>query len=144
MVVHHFVRAFIEPRGEVFFGQRHAYGVGNALPERAGGRFHAGCVAVFGVAGGAAAPLAEIFEFVERQVVAVQVQQAVDQHTAVAGGEHKAVAVGPFGVGGVMFQKFRPEYGCHVGHAERHARVTGIGGFHAVNGESADGIGDLF
>ena len=42
-----------------------------------------------------AAPLAERLEVVERQVVAGQVQQAVEQRAAVAGRQDEAVAVGP-------------------------------------------------
>ena len=55
---------FIKLTGKDFFRQRHAHGVGNALPQRAGGGFDAVGVAVFGVAGGFAVQLAEVFQIV--------------------------------------------------------------------------------
>ena len=48
-------------------GDRHADAVAAALAERAGRRLDAGRVAVLGMAGRAAAPLAEVLDVVERQ-----------------------------------------------------------------------------
>ena len=81
---------------------RHADGVGEALPQRSGGDFDAGRVAALGVAGREAAPLPELLDVVQRQVVTGQVQQRVQQHRAMAGGEHEAVAVGPAGIARVV------------------------------------------
>ncbi len=66
-----------------------------------------------GMPGRPAAPLAERLEVVERQVVARQVQQAVEQHAAVAGREHEAVPVGPVRVARVVLEVALPQ---HVGH----------------------------
>ena len=55
---------FIKLFGKDFFRQRHAHGVGNALPQRAGGGFDAVGVAVFGMTGGFAVQLAEVFQIV--------------------------------------------------------------------------------
>ena len=63
--------------------------------------------------------------------VAGQVQQRVEQHRAVAGRQHEAVAVGPARVGGVEFQEAGPQRGGDVGHAHRHAGMAGVGGFDA-------------
>src|SRR3978361_1142311 len=57
------------------------------------GRAQAG--AVRGGAGRQRAPLAELLQLVQRQVVAREVQDAVEEHRAVAGAEDEAVAVGP-------------------------------------------------
>ena len=46
--------------------------------------------------------LAEALQLVEWEVVAGQVQQGIEQHRGVAGGEHEAVAVWPGRVGGVV------------------------------------------
>ena len=65
-------------------------------------------MAVFRVAGGFAADLAEVFEVVQADIfVAGEVEQAVKQHGAVAGGKHEAVAIGPGGALWVEVQKFR-------------------------------------
>jgi hypothetical protein len=80
--------------------QGEADAVGEPLAQRArrdldaGGHVHA--VALW-MARRERAPLAEALELVERQVVARQVQHAVEQHRAVAGGQDEAVAVRPRG-----------------------------------------------
>ena len=126
--------------GQVRFGDRQADAVGEALAERAGGQLDAGRQAVLGVAGRLAAPLAEALQVVERQVVAGQVQQAVQQHAAVAGGEREPVAVGPLRVARVVAQEARPQ---HVGHrrrAERQPGMAAVGLLHGVDRQRADRV----
>ncbi len=131
----------VELRGQHFFGQRHAHAVGDALAQRAGGGFHAGGVAHFGVARRFAVHLAEALEFLDRQVVAGEMQQGVNQHRAVAVGQHEAVAVGPVRIHRVVVHVIAPQHFGDVGHAHGGAGVAGVGGLHAVNGEEADGVG---
>ncbi len=59
--------------------------------------FDAGGMAVFGMAGGLRAELAEILRSRSSRhaLIAGQMQQAIEQHRAVAGRQHEAVAVGP-------------------------------------------------
>ena len=64
-------------------------------PERTGGGLDAERQVVLGMPGGLAAELAETLELLDRQRVAGQMQQRVQQHRAVAVGEHEAVAVRP-------------------------------------------------
>jgi hypothetical protein len=130
-------------RGEHLLGQRHADGIADALAERPGGGLDAGGVAVLGVTGGLRVPLAERLEVVDGDVVAGQVQQRVDQHRAVAVGEHEAIAVRPARVGRVVTQQVVPQHLGDVGHAHRGARVTGIGLLHGIHAERADGIGEF-
>ena len=89
-------------------GDGEAHGIGNALAQGAGGGFHAHGVHVFGVARGLAAQLAELLQVVNRQAVAKQVQQGIDQHAAVAGGKHKAITIQPVGVGAVVLHVAAP------------------------------------
>ena len=124
-------------------GQGEAHGVGQTLTQRTGGRLHAGGFMVLGVAGGLAAQLAELLELLDRQVVAAQVQQRVLQHRAVAVGQHEAVAVEPLGVLRVVTEIVVPEHFGDVGHAHRHAGMTGLGGFDRISGKEADGVGQL-
>ena len=76
-------------------GEAHADAVGEALAERAGRDLDPGGVAGFGMAGRAAAPLAELAQVVEGEAVAGQVEHRVQQDRGVAVGQHEAVAVGP-------------------------------------------------
>ena len=79
-------------------GDRHADAVGEALAERAGGDLDAGRhvdAVALGMAGRERAPLAELLQLVQAQVVAAEVQRGVEQHRAVAGAEDEPVAVGP-------------------------------------------------
>ncbi len=104
---------------EAALGHRHADRGGEALAERPGGGLDAGRVAVLRVAGGQRAPLPEALDLVHRHGrEAGQMQQAVEQHRAVAGREHEAVAVGPVRVGGVELKEPGPEHRRDVGHAQ--------------------------
>ena len=131
----------VEFGGQQLLGQCHAHGVADALAERAGGRFDARGVAEFRVARGFAVQLAEALEFVERQVVAGQVQQRVEQHRAMPVGEHEAVAVGPTRIGRVVLQVALPQGDRHFGHPHRCAGVSRIGRLNGVDGQDADGVG---
>ena len=85
---------------EVPLGDRHADRHREPLPERPGGRLDAVEQEILGMAGAGAAELAEAADVVDRRPrVAGQVKQRVDQHRAVAGRKHEAVAVGPVRVG---------------------------------------------
>ena len=110
--------------GQQFFGQRHADAIGQALPQRAGGGFHARRVLALGVARRHGMELAEVLELFHRQVVAGQVQHAVEQHRAVTVGDDEAVAVPPVGVGRVVLVVVVEEHFGDVGHAHGHTRVA--------------------
>ena len=102
VVIDDVVTRLVEHGREVRFGHRHADRVADALAERARGRLDAGRVAVLGVSRRPALPLPELLEVLERQVVAAQVQAAIEQHRRVAGRQHEPVAIGPCGVGRVV------------------------------------------
>jgi len=59
--------------------------------------------------------LAEVFQLLHGQVVARQMQKRVNQHGSVAVGEHKAVAVAPMRVAGVVVQMLAPQSDCDIG-----------------------------
>ncbi len=54
------------------------------------------------------APLPEPLQFIERQIVAGEMKEAVEQHRAVPRREYKAIMVGPEGIARVMLQKPGP------------------------------------
>ena len=139
VVVHQLVAEFI---GELAFGDRHAERVGNALAERTGGGLDAGGVAVFGMAGGLGAELAEILDILDRHVlVAEEIEQRVEQHRTMAGREHEAVAVRPVRVLGIKAHEAGEQHRGDIGRAHRQAGMAGIGLLHGVHGEEADRVG---
>ena len=124
----------------MLFCRGDADGHAEALAERAGGDFDAGGLAVLGVAGGVGAPLAELLELRHGQVVAGEMQRAVEQRRGVAVGEDEAVAVDPLGVGGIVLHELVVEQvgdGCA---AEGRAGVAGVGLLNGVDGEEAEGV----
>ncbi len=110
------------------------------MAEGSGGGFDAGGEAVFGVAGGDAAPLAENFEVVHGHGVAGEVEQTVEEHGGVAVGEDEAVAVGPGGVGGVEFEVVLEEGVGHRRAAHWSAGVARVGFLDRIHREGAEGV----
>src|SRR5208282_1258009 len=101
-------RTAIEPGLHVLRRNRHSDAVTEALPERPGGSLDAGRVMVLGMAGGQAAKLPKAFDFIEREIVAGQIQQAVQQHRAVTCREHESVAAVPLRIARIVAQEARP------------------------------------
>jgi len=102
-------------------GEREAHRVRDTLSERAGRRFDAVGVLVFGMAGGLAVDLTEMFEVLERdrhlaeafvfrvdRAHSRQVKQGIEQGRSVAIGKHKPVTIRPDGIFGVVAQKLLP------------------------------------
>ncbi len=133
----------VEAFGQPALGQRHADAIGEAGAQGAGGRLHADGVAGFGVAGRLAAPLAEVLQLFQRQVIAGQMEHGIEQHGAVARAEHEAVAIHPLRVGRAVAHDARPQRQRGDGHAHGHTGMARIGGLHTVGGEHANGVGGL-
>ena len=142
-MVHHGVFRRVVARGQQAFGQGHAHGRGQPLAQRAGGHLHAHIQVIFRVPRSLGTPLTKIFNLFQRQVIAGQMQQAVEQHGGVPVGKHKTVPVGPAGIGGIMPKHVPPESLGHVGHAQRRAGVPGTGFFNGVHGQDTESIGAL-
>ncbi len=131
----------IETLGSHLGGDGHADAVGKTLPQRPGGNLNADGVAEFGMAGGLAAPLTEVLQLVQRQVIAEQVQQRVEQHRAMAGREDETVAVGPAWIIRVEGEIITPQGKGAVGRSHGKTGVTGVGLLNGIGGEETDGIG---
>ena len=142
VVIDHREAGAVKLGRQVLFRHRHADCVGNTLAERARGGLYADSVAVFRMAGRFGAELAELLEILNRQTVAEEVQQAVHQHGAMAGGEHEAVAVDPLGVGGVVLHLLAPQRIGGRSRAHGHAGMTGVGFLNRFCGQNANGIDD--
>ena len=143
VVVDDLVAIAVELGGHDLFRQGEAHGVGDALAQGTGGGLDARGVAVFGVARGLAVQLTEILQVVDGQVVAGQVQQRIDEHGAVAVGQHEAVTVGPLGVARVVLELIVPEHLGDVGHAHGGAGVAAVGFLHGIHAEGTDGVGSI-
>ncbi len=123
------------------FGERHADGVAEPLAERTGGGLDAGGDEVLRVPRRLRAELPEVPDLVHRHPLdAEEIEDRIEQHRAVAGGEHEAVAVGPARLGRVEFEVAGEQHGRDIGHAHRHAGMARFGAFNGIHGERADRI----
>ncbi len=134
----------VEARRQHPLAERQADRRGDALAERPGGGLDPGRVAVLRMAGGRRAELAEVLEVVERDPVPGQVQDRVQEHRRVPGGEHEAVARGPVGVLGGVAHDPRVEQVGHGRERHRRARMTRVGLLDRVHRQRADGVDAQF
>ena len=142
-MVHDLVARAVELDGQQFLRESHAHGIGETLSERPGGGLDARRHAHFRVARGLAVQLTKPAQLLHRQVIARQMQQRVQEHRAVAVGEHEPVAVRPVRIGGIMLEEPAPEDLGNFGHAHRQTGMPAFRGFHRVDGEHAQGVGQL-
>jgi hypothetical protein len=117
--------------------------IAEALSQRTGGGLHAGRAHALGVAWRGASPLPEIFQIVHGELVAVQVQERIQQHGPVARGQDEAVPPRPVGLLGIVAQKPVEEDKGPVGHPHGHSRVSAVGLLNCVHRQHADGVGGL-
>ena len=145
VVIENLVVFRVEPRLGHLRRDRHADAVRHALTERSrGGLDAARGVSQFGVTRCLGAELPEAFDLLKRHVrVTAQVQPRVEEHRAVAGAEHEAVAVEPLGMIGAMMQRVAEKHGADFRAAERQAEMTAVAGVNGVHGEAARGVGGL-
>ena len=125
---------------EPALGDAHAHPVGHALAERAGGDLDPGGVVVLGMAGRAAAPLAELAQVVECQPVAGEVEHRVEEDRGVPVGEDEAVAVGPLGVRRVVVHDPGEQHMGQWGQRHGRARVARVGGPGGIHGQAPDDV----
>ncbi len=130
----------IEVSSEHLLGNRETDGVRQPLAERAGGGLDARRLAVLGMARRLGMQLAELLEIVDRQCVAGEMQQRVQQHRAVSVGEHEAVAIPPRRIRRIVLKEIAPQDFGDVGHAHRRARVARVRFLYGVHRQRADGV----
>ena len=113
-------------RGQLRLRDRHADGIGETLPERTGGGLDAWRQAALGMPRRLAAPLAELFDVVQREIVAGQVQEAIKQHRTVSGREHEPIAITPVRIARIVFEQARPQHVSHRRGAKWQPRMTAV------------------
>ena len=79
--------------GGHFGSDRHTHGIAHSLTKRTSGALNPSSLTIFGVTGSLTVELAEILNLFEREVITGEVQPAIKEHTAMTGGENKAVTV---------------------------------------------------
>jgi hypothetical protein len=133
-----------EARARERRGEPHAGAVREALPERSRSRLDAGRVAVLRMTGRARAELAELAQVVEREVVAEEVQQRVEQHRRVAVREDEPIAQQPGGIRRIEAQVVMPQLEGRRGESHRRARMPALRALDGVDGQEADRVDDAF
>ena len=143
VMVNDLMAGAIKLRRQRPFGDGHPNGVRQPLAQRAGGGFHPRGIAMLRVAGRFRVQLTELLQFRQRQIVAGQVQQTVEQHRRVAVGQDKAVAVHPVRVLRIVLEKIVPQHFGNISHPHRRTGMAGVGFLHGVHTQGADGVGKL-
>ena len=123
-----------------FLSQRHTDRVCKALPQRSRGRLNAESWLVFGMPRRAVAKLTKVANLVNRKIVSGQVQQAVEQHRAMAVRQYEAVAVDPLWIGRIVFVVIVPQHFGNVGHAHRRTGVSRVGSLYGVHAECTNSV----
>ena len=126
--------------GEEPLRDREADAVREALAERSGRRLDARRVVHLGMAGRLRAPLAELLQLVEREVVAGEMERGVLEDARVAGGEDEAVAVGPVRVRRVVIHHLGVEEVRERRERHRGAGMAGVRLLHRVHRERPDRV----
>ena len=97
---------------------------------------------IFRMAGGARPELAEILDVLERHVlIAGEIEQGIEQHRAMAGRQHEAVAVWPVRRRGIEFQEPGEQHRREIGRPHRQPGMTGIGLLDRIHGQGPNGVG---
>ena len=128
---------FAEASHHEAFGDGGAEGHGVSLPKRAGGILDTVLHVALGMAGGVAAPLAEVLQLSHGHEPRKR-QHAVEHGRHVSGIEEEAVAVGIVGPLGVVVQKLGKEYVDEIGAAHGATGVSGSGFFDHRCGQDPD------
>ncbi len=121
-------------------GNREPDTIRHSLTKRPCCDLDARCPAVLRMTGCSAVPLSELLDVGHGQVIAGEKQQAVQQHAAVAGGQHETVAVGPGWVPRIVSEMPRPQDIGHGRGTHRHTRMPRLRVLNGINGQHPDRI----
>src|SRR5664280_3744057 len=112
---------------KIVFRYREADAIGKSLTEGASRRLHTRRPSALRMSRSLAAPLSELFDLFQRQIVARQVKQAVEQHRTVSGRQDKPIPVEPMWIVRIVFQKPRPQHKSHRRSAHWQAGMAAVG-----------------
>ena len=128
---------------QVALRDRDADAVGEPLTEWTGGRLDSRRVPPLGVTRRPRAPLPELLEILERDVVPREVQGRVLEDAGVPRGEDEAVAPGPVRLRRIVTHLLGVEQVRDGGERHRGSRVPGVCLLHRVHRERADRVDRL-
>ena len=128
------------PGPQVGLGHGHADGVGDALPERAGGDLDARGVTELGMARCLRAELPERLEVVELEAEACEMQHRIQQDRCVPTREHEAVTVEPLRTVGVVVHDPGPQDMSEGRQRHRRAGMAAVRLLHGIHGQAADHV----
>ena len=114
----------VEFGGQMRRAHRHPNAVRKALAQRAGRDLDSRRQAVLRMARRFRSPLTEVFDLVQREIKAREIEQRVKQHAPVTGGEQKAIAILPLRILRVVAHKAGPQDIGHRRGAERQAGMS--------------------
>ncbi len=130
----------VEHRPHVRLGHRHANRVANPLAQRSSRRLDAGSVAELGMAGRLALPLPKLLQVIECELVAGEIEHAVQQHRCVPRRQHEAITIQPAGICRVVAKVLRPEDIGERRQGHRCAGMTGVRFLHGVHRQNPDRV----
>ncbi len=129
-----------ESSPQVALRDAHADAVREALTQRTGGDLDAGCLEALGMAGGLAAPLAELLQVLDLEPVAGEAEHRVQEDRRVAGRQHEPISVGPERVSRVVLHHPRPEDVSEGSERHRGARMTRVRALGRIHREASDDV----
>ena len=133
----------VEARGQHALGERHPDRVREALAERPGGHLDARRHPALGMSGRARAPLPELLQILDREVVAAKMQARVEQHRGVAAREHETVAIRPVRCRRVVAEMAGEQPIGERGEAHGRAGMARFRPLDGIDREKADGVDRL-
>ena len=123
MVIDYRKLFLVESCGKMGSAHSHAHTISKTLAQGPGSDFHSWRQKILRMAWRFRAPLAEILDFIQREIIARQIKQRIDQHRAVPGREEEAIPILPLRVVRIVAQKTCPE---HIRHWSSAERQTGM------------------
>ena len=118
----------------------HPHAMREALPKRARRYLCAGRQAVLRMSRRLASPLAKLPYVVQRQRIARQVQQGVEQHRGMPRRQHETIPVRPRCLLRVVLQEPVPQRIGHRRSAHRRARMPAVRLLNRVDGQEPDSV----
>src|SRR6266536_3719398 len=102
----------------------HTNRVANALPQRASGALDSWGFKKFWMPRSPRMQLTKIFNVVDRNVVAAQVQPGIQKHAAVSGGKNEIIAINPARLLWIVSEQITVEHGADLGASEWQAKMA--------------------
>src|SRR6266704_4358675 len=113
MLVENTMLAGVEMCRRHFRRHCHTNRVANALPQRASGARDSWGFKKFRMPRSLRMQLTKIFNVVDRNVVAAQVQPGIQKHAAVSGGKNEIIAINPARLLRILSEQITVEHGAH-------------------------------